>query len=454
MAMTVVGAMFDRDEVLERLLPDEDERERVARAAEVLLEETRQMADGRYEPMLVGSVAKGTYLRDPDIDIFLMFPEETPREELERVGLEVGRAILGGETRYAEHPYTHGEYMGFEADIVPCYRIGDTSRLRSNVDRTPFHTAFIREHLPADLRDDVILLKGFARGIGTYGAEIRVEGFSGYLCELLVLHHGGFETALEASSSWTRRPIHIVEPPGGIEAWETVHLQEGDLRFRRPLNVVDPVDPARNVSSAVAADRLSTFLVAAREYLESPDLRFFFPNPVGIPTADEAAEWVRDRGTTVAVVVLDRPDLIDDILYSQVKKAHGTLCRALAGAGFEVIASAYFVDGKIDLAFEVHPAELPSIMLRRGPSVTNPHTRRFRQKWGSSVTVDGDRLRAEVPRRERRPEEVLRRALGDRSIGKDLSALASGACVLTGADATARSGVMALLMDRRFPWDR
>ena len=30
------------------------------------------------------------------------------------------------------------------------------------------------------------------QGIGVYGAEIKVGGFSGYLCELLVMKYGGF----------------------------------------------------------------------------------------------------------------------------------------------------------------------------------------------------------------------------------------------------------------------
>jgi tRNA nucleotidyltransferase (CCA-adding enzyme) len=36
------------------------------------------------------------------------------------------------------------------------------------------------------------------KGTGVYGAEAKVEGFSGYLTELLVINYGSFPKALEA----------------------------------------------------------------------------------------------------------------------------------------------------------------------------------------------------------------------------------------------------------------
>ena len=56
--------------------------------------------------ILVGSVAKGTYLKNPDIDIFLRFPKELKKEELKKLGIEIGKAVIpDGFAKYAEHPY-------------------------------------------------------------------------------------------------------------------------------------------------------------------------------------------------------------------------------------------------------------------------------------------------------------------------------------------------------------
>jgi tRNA nucleotidyltransferase (CCA-adding enzyme) len=45
---------------------------------------------------------------------------------------------------------------------------------------------------------EVRLLKKFMKGTGVYGAEIKIGGFSGYLCELLILKYRSFAQTIEA----------------------------------------------------------------------------------------------------------------------------------------------------------------------------------------------------------------------------------------------------------------
>ncbi|MCI0497663.1 MAG: hypothetical protein L0Z54_05165, partial [Thermoplasmata archaeon] len=223
--------------------------------------------------------------------------------------------------------------------------------------------------------------------------------------------------------------------------------------FQRPFNVVDPVDPARNVSSAVSSTALHTFMLAAWEFLAAPDPRFFFPKPRRECSATEAMAWFGTRGTTPAVVEVERPDLIDDVLFSQVKKAHSSLRDALSEAGFLVLSSDFLAGERVEMAFEVHPSELTPLMVRRGPPVSDANAARFREKWPRSF-VDDDRLWAEVPRPDRTVEGVLLRGLADRGLGKDLATVAGDAIVHVGEGAASRTGVMSLLMDRRLPWTR
>lgn len=74
--------------VLERVKPTESNKKRVRRVVEEIIHSVEAACkklkiDAR--PMLVGSVARGTWLRDErDIDIFIMFPEGLSREDLER----------------------------------------------------------------------------------------------------------------------------------------------------------------------------------------------------------------------------------------------------------------------------------------------------------------------------------------------------------------------------------
>ena len=140
------------------------------------------------------------------------------------------------------------------------------------MDRTPFHTVYIRERIQPFI-DDVLLLKQFAKAGGIYGSDQMTEGFAGYLCELLVLSYGGFLPLLEAASRW--RPGIIIDPAG--------HRARD---FPEPLVVVDPVDPKRNVSASVSLTRMCEFIELSRGYIEKPGREFFFPPPRPVLTVD------------------------------------------------------------------------------------------------------------------------------------------------------------------------
>ena len=92
---------------------------------------------------------------------------------------------------------------------------------------------------------EVRLLKKFMQGIGVYGAEIKVGGFSGYLCELLIMKYGSFAETVEAFANYNKRVII------DIENYYADRQNELSLLFPEPLVIVDPVDKGRNVASAV-----------------------------------------------------------------------------------------------------------------------------------------------------------------------------------------------------------
>ena len=87
--------------VLERVKPDEKEEDRIAELTQDLLNEAR-MNNSHSNALIVGSVAKGTFLKDADIDLFLKFKEGT---DLKKKGLLEARKILPeGRELYAQHP--------------------------------------------------------------------------------------------------------------------------------------------------------------------------------------------------------------------------------------------------------------------------------------------------------------------------------------------------------------
>src|SRR5271157_5111525 len=99
------------------------------------------------ETVLVGSMAKGTFLRDKrDIDIFVLFDRSFPRTGLEaavRVIMEKAFPAVGYQVSYAEHPYVRFHFDGRRIDLVPAYKISSAAERVSAVDRSVLHTVFV-----------------------------------------------------------------------------------------------------------------------------------------------------------------------------------------------------------------------------------------------------------------------------------------------------------------------
>jgi len=432
--------------ILERIIPSKEEKERINSVADEIKERVCQELARRNldaEVRLMGSVAKGTYLCDPDLDIFLLFPPDFPPSRLEEEGLDIGNTILKGEKMYADHPYIRGHYQGLEVDMVPCYDICDTSCLQSAVDRTPFHTRFILENMDERMRDEARILKAFMKGVGTYGAEPQTRGFSGYLIELLVLHYGSFQSVLEAASNWEE----------GLVLGEGVH----NPSMLGPMVVYDPVDRHRNVASAVHVDTFALFITAARAYLQRPSELFFFPRVREDLSLAEIDEVLRSRGTKLLTVSLPKPRINHENLEAQMWKTEEGLAKALEGLGFKVLCSAHRVEGQLRFAFELEDDTLPPARLHAGPPVWVPDAERFLKKWGQEGLgvpfIKNGRWHVVVSRSQREASLALeseRERIGHgQNIDLSRMLIESG----QGSLQECMRGVLSTLLDHRFPWD-
>jgi tRNA nucleotidyltransferase (CCA-adding enzyme) len=412
-------------EVSVRITPSDDFLARVAQVRRALVEKVTEAARTRSSPLVralvAGSAARGTFLQDRlDVDLFLLFPPDLSRERLREEGLALGRAVLSHtETRYAEHPYLRGQFEGFTVDAVPGFAILDPSHPLSPVDRTPFHQEYLASRETPELVRQVRLTKQFFRSLGVYGSEARTEGFSGYLVELLVLRFGSLRQLLAAARDW-RVPVRLAEP--------------GNEPPRLPpevaLVLADPVDSNRNVASALSRRNLGLFILAAGAYLHRPSVRFFEKRD-SAPLAKEAAtELLRKRGTHVTVAVLPRPDLVDDTLYPQVRKAARAVAEELSRSDFSVLGEASAADDRsVVLVVELAHPQRPQVRVQDGPPAGIDRAGHFLEKWGarSDAVLQGPYVRpdgslgVDAQRAERDAESVLRAALPRLSLGKDLT---------------------------------
>ena len=350
---------------------------------------------------LMGSIAKSTFIAgDKDIDIFVLFSPSTPRKELEKKGLEIGKAVFKKfnkgkfQISYAEHPYTKGLIGKFHVEIVPAYLVGDASRIQSAVDRTPFHTAFVKKNLKKNA--EVLLLKKFLKGIGCYGSDLKKEGFSGYLCELLIIKYTSFEKALQASQNLHRQELIDIENHHSKKDVQKIKK----MFSGQPLIFIDPVDKNRNVAAVLSPKKIAHFIFHARAFLKKPKESYFFPRQKKA-NKKQAMEFYKKTNTMIFALTFENPCLIEDILYPQLRRLAGTLTMHAKHAGFKVFDSWVFADAECGIALEVRNEIIPKQFVIEGPSVFNPplHQERF-VKSHSMVWFRGEKYYALSTRAE------------------------------------------------------
>jgi tRNA nucleotidyltransferase (CCA-adding enzyme) len=438
-------------EVVARIAPDPTLLARLAEVREHLVRRASTESNHRGIPLrralVAGSAARGTFLQERfDIDLFLLFPPDLPRERLESDGLQLAQAILEApEKHYAEHPYLRGRFEGFTVEAVPGYAVDDPSHPLTAVDRTPFHQEYLAAHLAPEQVDQVRLAKQFLRALGVYGSEAKTSGFSGYLVELLVVKFGSLETLLKQAQSW-RLPVLLASPGSRPAVPEDV-----------AMILDDPVDPHRNVATALSAESLARFILAARAFLRAPSVSAFFPPPRSPISVSEAKARVAARGTHVAVVRMPRPALVDDILYPQLRKAERSIGAEASRLGFRLLGTSSGA-GASDLwvGLETGSGTLPKVRVQDGPPPGLAHTDAFLAKWTASgagvlqgpyLRIDG-KLAVDVAREENRLEALLAGALPDLALGRDLREASKSGVWVRPLDALDASPELSELLDR------
>jgi len=358
------------DQVAKKVVPSMAERERMSQLADRLKRQVQNILDkAGYggSISIQGSFARDTWLSgEADLDIFASFPPAMDRREwTEKVLPEIRKRIRAKTIdRYAEHPYLEFHIDNIRVNVVPSYSV-EKGQWKSATDRTPYHTEYMRAHLTQEMRLEARLLKRFMKGIRSYGAEIRVGGFSGMLVETLILHYRSFLETLIQASKWKPVIFLDIEKPTGSQ-------DSRDREFGSPLVVIDPVDPDRNLAAAVRDDKLWGFAAASRELQKNPGIWYFFPPKSKPKTKAQFFKLLEHQKRDIVAISFEHPRIVPDVLWGQLLKIENSIIELMTRQDFHPVRSIVWSDEAQSSAIfvELDGLTLPEVQLRKGPPVS------------------------------------------------------------------------------------
>ncbi len=358
------------EQVAKKVVPSEAERARMSRLSQRLKDQVQSILDKAGfggNVSIQGSYARDTWLSgEADLDIFTSFPPTMDRQEWTEKVLPAIRMEIHAKTidRYAEHPYLEFHIDGIRVNVVPCYSV-EKGQWKSATDRTPYHTEYMRKHLTPEMRLEARLLKRLMKGIRSYGAEVRVGGFSGMLVETLILHYQSFLETLVQASKW--KPVIFLDLEKPTSSQDSRPRDLGS-----PLVVIDPVDPNRNLAAAVRDDKLWGFVAASRELQNNIGTWYFFPAKPIPRTKAQFAKLLERQNRDIVAISFEHARIVPDVLWGQLLKMEKALTELMVRQEFHPVRSTVWSDEGRSSAIlvELNSSTLPGVQMRQGPPIS------------------------------------------------------------------------------------
>ena len=334
-------------------IPNEKQRKKVDKVANQVFSLVNKEA-GKHKSVVSvhfgGSYAKETWTQGKiDIDVFVKFKSTTSEKNFEKVGKKIGFDSLKKfkpYVRYSEHPFVEANIDGVGINIVPCYDVKN-GKWKSAADRSTYHTEFMSEKLTGVMKDDIRVLKCFLETNGMYGAEIAKQGFSGYVCEVLIYYLGSFENVLKKISKIQNNEM----------------IGESPRKFESPIVIIDPIDRNRNLGAAISIENVTNFILIARNFLKKNSISYFKEkSKLKIPN---------ELAKNILVINFKYKKRSDDIIYGQIKRAVSSVESQMKKEGFNVLRNGVvaYDENRASLLFLLESLSISKNEIRTGPEV-------------------------------------------------------------------------------------
>lgn len=229
--------------------------------------------------ILGGSGAKGTWLKSTnDADIFIQFNYNKYKDKSDRLSDVLEKQLKKYFKRiirlHGSRDYFQIIEHGFTFEIVPILEIKNSKDAINITDVSPLHAKFVKEAIIRNkkLADEIRLMKQFCKANKVYGAESYINGFSGYMCELLTTYYGSFLGLIKAAAKWKGKVLIDIKK---FYKGKDILMEMNKSKTYSPIVLVDPVQSDRNAAAALSNEKYELFISKAKEFLKRPSIKFF-----------------------------------------------------------------------------------------------------------------------------------------------------------------------------------
>jgi tRNA nucleotidyltransferase (CCA-adding enzyme) len=329
-----------------------------------------------------------TGLDKEDVDNAILFLEEI------LIDANIAYKRIHGSRDYFQFKKNN---LNFE--LVPVKYVTSFEDVENVTDMSPLHVQWVVENI-GDLSNDVRLAKQFCKAKNVYGAESYINGISGHVLDILIIHYGSFEKFIKEVSEW-KEPVVIDYQ----KKHKDVFKELNEAKLKSPLIVIDPIDPSRNAAAALSREKFDLLKKSAHEFITNPSENDFEIKKFSI---NEIKETISENDQ-LFVIELIPLEGAKDVVGTKILKSYEFVRRELISNGFEIIKSGWnFNIEKSVLFFAIPKKELDKTYIRKGPPLNAiKGVEKFTEKHGSKCFEKNGFLFATIERKYTSPKKFL-----------------------------------------------
>lgn len=392
-------------EILKKIKPSAEEEKKLLDTANAIMSKIKVGI-----PTLGGSAAKGTWLKGSnDIDIYIKF-DNTKKDISKILKKELKKNFKNIETLHGSRDYFQFKSNGYMIEVIPILDIKEVKDAENITDISPFHVTWVKKHKGVD--DEIRLAKAFCKANKIYGAESYIQGFSGYVLEILTIYYGSFKKLLEGIILWKDK--EVIDPENFYKGHNVLKILNKSKTVS-PLILIDPVDKNRNAAAGLNKKSFEKLRDIAASYLKNPSQEFFEEKKTTMKVLKEKA-----KGKKLILFEVEPLKKKKDVAGAKMVKCLAMMKKHFMINGFKVLEHGWEWDKKALFWFIFDKKILPAKTKHYGPpSTSEKRMEGFKKKWKKEKILSEKGIAYVIVDREYRLPEDFSKTLLKEDFVKD-----------------------------------